>query len=240
MDRLTNAEELLDGPLDDPATLAGNLRDLRRINRVLGGVRLSRLAVDRLLSVAPTHLDDSPISIIDVGTGAADIPVALLADARRRGRTLEVVAVDSRPEVLDAARAARPGLEDVEGLSLGLSDGRSLPNPDRSFDIAHSSLVIHHLEPDDAVALLVEMARVARLGIVVNDLNRGRVHLAGAWLIGHLLTGNRYTRNDGPLSVRRAYRRREMRELLDKAGLRPVGVFGGFAGHRYAIAAIRA
>jgi hypothetical protein len=240
MDRLTNAEELLDGPLDDPAALAGNLRDLRRINRALGGVRLSRLAIDRLVSVAPTHLDDSPISIVDVGTGGADIPVALLADARRRGRTLEVVAVDSRPEVLEAARAARPGLESIEGLSIRVSDGRSLPHPDRAFDIAHASLVLHHLEPDDAVALLVEMARVARLGIVVNDLNRGRVQWVGAWLVSHALTWNRYTRHDAPLSVLRAYRRREMRDLLDKAGLRPVGEFGGFIGHRYAIAAIRA
>lgn len=240
MDRVTNGEELLDGPLDDPAALAGNLRDLRRINRALGGVRLSRKAVDRLLSAAPMHLDDSPISIIDVGTGGADIPVALLADARRRGRTLEVVAVDSRPEVLDAARAALPGLEGHQGLSIGLSDGRSLPHPDRAFDIAHASLVLHHLEPDDAVKLLAEMARVARLGIVVNDLDRGRIHWVGAWLIGHLLTRNPYTRYDAPLSVARAYRPREMRELLAGAGLRPVGEFGGFVGHRYAIAAIRA
>jgi ubiquinone/menaquinone biosynthesis C-methylase UbiE len=239
VDRLSHVEELLDGPLDDPAALAGNLRDLRRVNRLLGGVRLSRLAIDLLLRVAPTHLDLGLTSIIDVGTGAADIPVALLADARRRGRRLEVIAVDARPEVLETARAIRPALGRIAGLALGVSDGRSLPHPDRSIDIAHASLLIHHLEPDEAVALLVEMARVARVGVVVNDLNRGRMHWLGAWLIGHLLTGNRYTRRDAPLSVRRAYTRREMRGLLAQAGLRPVGEFGGFVGHRYAIAAIR-
>jgi ubiquinone/menaquinone biosynthesis C-methylase UbiE len=240
VDRLSRVEELLDGPLDDRAALAGNLRDLRRVNRLLGGVRLSRLAIDLLLRVAPTHLDLSPTSIIDIGTGAVDIPVALLADARRRGRRLEVIAVDARPEVLEVARAIRPALGRIAGLALGVSDGRSLPHPDRSIDIAHASLLIHHLEPDEAVALLVEMARVARVGVVVNDLNRGRMHWLGAWLIGHLLTGNRYTRRDAPLSVRRAYTRREMRGLLALAGLRPVGEFRGFVGHRYAIAAIRA
>lgn len=239
MDRLKNAEELLDGPLDDPAVLAGNLRDLRRVNRLLGGVRLSRLAMDRLLSVAPISLDARPISIIDVGTGGADIPVALLADARRKDRRLRMVAVDARPEVLDAARAIRPAIDRVEGLELCVADGGSLPFPDRTFDIAHASLLIHHLEPDDAVSILAEMARVARLGIVVNDLDRGRIHWLGAWLIGHLLTRNPYTRFDGPLSVRRAYTPREMRELLARAGLRPVGRFGGFIGHRYAFAAIR-
>jgi ubiquinone/menaquinone biosynthesis C-methylase UbiE len=240
VDRLSHVEELHDGPLDDPAALAGNLRDLRRINRLLGGVRLSRLAIDRLMMVAPTHLDLRPMSIIDVGTGAVDIPVALLADARRRGRRLEIIAVDARPEVLETARAIRPALGRVPGLALGVSDGRSLPHPDRSIDIAHASLLLHHLEPDDAIALLVEMARVARVGVVVNDLNRGRMHWLGAWLVAHLLTRNRYTRRDGPLSVRRAYTRREMRGLLARAGLRPVGEFDGFVGHRYAIAAIRA
>ena len=240
MDRLTHAEELLDGPLDDPIALAGNLRDLRRINRALGGVRLSRLAIARLLSAAPARVDASAASIIDIGTGGADIPVALLADARRNRRRLEIVAVDSRAEVLEAARTVRPGLARVGGLVLGVSDGRSLPHADQAFDIAHTSMVVHHLAPDEAVALLREMARVARLGIVVNDLDRGRAHWIGAWLISHLLTRNPYTRRDAPLSVRRAYTPGEMRALLAQAELRPVGEFGGFVGHRYAFAAIRA
>ena len=46
MDRLADAVELLDGPLDDQATLAGNLRDLARVNRWLGGASLSGPAID--------------------------------------------------------------------------------------------------------------------------------------------------------------------------------------------------
>lgn len=241
MDRLTNAEELLDGPLDDPEVLAGNLRDLRRVNRLLGGVRLSRLAIDRLTFGAPSgDPGRSPdVLLLDVGTGGADIPIALLADARRRGRRLRIVGIDARPEIIDAAYAARPGLASVPGLTLAASDGRSLPYPDRSFDIVHASLVTHHLEPQDAMALLAEMARVARIGVVVNDLDRGRLRWCGAWLIAHLLTRNAYTRNDGPLSVRRAYTRRETRDLLASAGLRPVAELRDVLRHRYAIAAVR-
>jgi hypothetical protein len=82
MERLAGVEEILDGPLDDPDAVAGNLRDLRRVNRLLGGTRLSRLAIDRLWP------DGTPLSVVDVGTGGADIPVSLLADAARRGRSL--------------------------------------------------------------------------------------------------------------------------------------------------------
>lgn len=234
MERLADVEELLDGPLDDPDVLTGNLVDLRRINRLLGGVRLSRLAVDRLTNGA------NEISILDVGTGGADIPVALLADARRRGRGLRVVAIDSRAEVIAAAKAARPSLDAIAGLQLELADGRSLPYADGSFDVAHCSMVVHHLAPAEAASLLREMARVARSGIVVNDLARSRPAWLWARLITNLLTRNPYTRNDAPLSVRRAYTRREMRGLLSDAGLKPVAEFGDLFGHRYAIAAVPA
>jgi ubiquinone/menaquinone biosynthesis C-methylase UbiE len=238
MRRLANAAELLDGPLDDAHALAGNLRDLRRVNALLGGVRLSRQAIDRLVGTAAGA--GGGIELLDVGTGGADIPVALLADWRRKGRRLAVTAIDDRAEVLAAARVARPGLDEVEGLHLEVADGRALPYDDRAFDVAHSSLVIHHLEPGDAVRLLGEMARVSRRGVVVNDLTRGRLRWIVAWLLGRLATRNRYSRHDGPLSVRRAYTAVEMHALLAVAGLRPIATRRDLFRHRYAIAAVRA
>ena len=222
-------KELLDGPLADPAEIEANLRDLSFINRTTGGASLSIRAVRELLPTGG--------SVLDVGTGAADIPALLLADAGRRGVPIQLTATDSRQEVLDATLAIRPSLRRIPGLTLGLADGLRLSWPDASFDVAHASMVIHHLEPADAIAFLRELRRVARRGIVVNDLARGRLAWLGGWLLTHTLAASRYTRHDGPLSVRRAYTRVEMEALLRRAGLEPVRTFMGFAGHRYAIAA---
>lgn len=232
MDRLTDVPELLDGPLDDPAALVGNLRDLRRINRWLGGVALSADAIEALTA------DRAGLSILDVGTGGADIPVALLARAGRSG-TLRIVGLDSRPEVLAAATLADRAVTETDGLTLQVGDGRSLPYPDDAFDVVHASLVLHHLDGDDGAALLTEMARVGRLGIVINDLQRSRLAWLGAWLVGHVLTRNRYTRHDAPLSVRRAYRVEEALALVRGTGLVPVRTIRGLFRHRYAIAAMR-
>jgi SAM-dependent methyltransferase len=227
MDRLTGVSELLDGPLDDPAALDGNLRDLARINRLTGGTRLSVRAIDAFGAVT---------TILDVGTGGADIPMTLLARARAAGRPLAIAATDSRPEILAAARRVRPAIDRAAGLELAVADGRRLPYPDRSFDVAHASMVTHHLEPDEVVRFLRELRRVSRRGIVMNDLVHARQFWLGGWLIVHAIGTSRYTRHDGPVSVRRAYSRTELRAMLAVAGLTPVAELAGFAGHRVAIA----
>ncbi len=234
MRRLAGAHELLDGTLDDERVLRGNLRDLARINRWFGGARASRRAVERLLGARTV-----PHTLLDVGTGAADIPLALIGAFGERGRTLAVTAVDARPEVIDAARSLQPRLATTPGLELAVSDGLELPWPDRAFDIVHCSLVVHHLEPSEAISLLREAARVARLGVVVNDLVRARRHWIAARVLLPLMTRNRFTRHDGPLSVRRAYTRVELRALLAGAALRPIAEVVAPAGHRVAIAAVQ-
>jgi ubiquinone/menaquinone biosynthesis C-methylase UbiE len=240
MERLADAEELLDGALDDPAALIGNLRDLRRVNRWLGGVTLSAKAIDAIVGDGrPAEPVAPPITGLDVGTGGADIPVALLERAARRGARLEITGIDNRPEVLAAAVGADRRLTAAAGLTLHVGDGRSLPYPDGAFDVVHCSLVVHHLAPADVEGLLREMSRVARRGVVVNDLVRGRLAYVGAWLLAHLLTTNRYTRHDGPLSVQRAYTLAELVSAIEGAGLRIVARERGLFGHRWAIAAIR-
>lgn len=226
--RRSDAPELLDGPVLDPTVLAGNLRDLERVNRRLGGLALSRRAIEHLGSGTPR------LEVLDVGTGGADIPAGLLAG---RAPVSRVTALDSRAEILEAALARRPDLGARDDLTLRLGDGRSLPFPDGAFDIVHASLVVHHLLPPDVVALLREMRRVARLGVVVNDLLRSRVAYLGAWLLAHAATGNRYTRHDAPISVRRAYTLPELESLVIEAGLVIDRRWFGVARHRVAIAA---
>ena len=239
MRRLTDAHEHLDGALADPGVLDGNLRDLRRINRRFGGSGLSVRALRALVTAAGGSASDlDPVRILDVGTGACDIPFAI-ADAGGPWRSVDVTAIDSRPEVIDAARRIEPRLADRSNIQLRVADGRSLPFENGAFDVAHASLVLHHVADDEAVAFLGELSRVARVGVVVNDLTRGTLPWLGAWLVLHAMTRNPYTLHDGPLSVRRAFTPAEARQLVDEAGLRIVAEDAGFAGHRWAIAAVR-
>lgn len=202
--RRSDARELLDAPRADDHEVATNLRDLARLNRLPGGVRSSIGAIDRL-GGGREHL-----RIVDVGTGLADMPLAF---ARRGWRT---VGVDSHPQVLDVARRV---VTDGPCVELVEADARALPLDDGTFDVAHCSLLLHHLDPDDAVTALREMSRVARDGVVVNDLRRGVLPLAATGVAVALLGRCRATRADGIASVRRAYTLGELDELLGDAGL---------------------
>jgi ubiquinone/menaquinone biosynthesis C-methylase UbiE len=239
MRRLVDAREHLDGVLTDPQTLDGNLRDLRRVNRRFGGSALSLRAL-RAVTDGPRPFDGTrQLRVLDVGCGSADIPLAFTA-LDGPWASIHVTAVDSRPEILDAARRIDPRLAHRTDVELQVADGRSLPFADRAFDVAHASLVLHHLGQTDAVGFLRELARVSTMGIVINDLERGAANWLGTWLVLHVLSRNPYTLHDGPLSVRRAFTSAEMRDLLQEAGLRPVAQFAGFAGHRWAIGAVPA
>jgi hypothetical protein len=63
------------------------------------------------------------------------------------------------------------------------------------------------------------MDRISRHGFILNDLRRGRLGYAAAWLAAHATTRNRLTRNDAPLSIRRAYTPGELADLLRRAGV---------------------
>ncbi len=232
MRRLAGATERLDGPLE-PRLLRGTLRDLERVNRMLGGAALSWRAIEPY----GRPVGSAPLRVLDVGTGAGDIPRSLIKTAAAHAVPLEILATDVRREIVDVARERSRGLP---GLTVATAPEDRIDADDRSFDIVHASLVLHHLEPAPAVALLREMGRVARSAVVVNDLTRAPLWLIGAWLLTRIATRNEYTRHDAPVSVRRAYTSRELAALARRAGLEPVAHHWAVPPYRYAIVFRRA
>lgn len=208
----SNQLELMDENIEDVDELAENFRDIQRVNGLLGGTAIILRHLPALIGPHPRQ----PISILDLATGSADIPVAIVRWARRRNVPISIVASDASPPILDLAQASSAPYPEI---ATARYDARQVPLPDRQFDIVLCSLSLHHFDRDDAVRVLSEMRRLARRGFILNDLRRGRIGYAAAWLASRLTTRNRLTRNDAPLSVRRAYTTGELDSLLRRAGV---------------------
>ena len=215
--RAAHAVEMLDRPAPF-ADLAQSLADIARLNALCGGRHITLTHVKRLLARAPR---DQPITVLDVGTGGADIPRALARWARRAGRRIRILALDRDPSMLAFARHAAASYPEIVLLQ---GDALALPVRRRSIDLVISALTLHHLEPAAARRHLGEMDTAARVGLVVNDLVRSRIAYVTVWLATRALTRNRISRHDGPLSVLRAYTPDEVRILCEQAGLLAVRV----------------
>lgn len=151
-----------------------------------------------------------------MGTGSADIPVAARRWAAQRGVDLRITAVDLHPTTLDLARLHAGG---DEGITLVQADALRLDDlyAPGAFDYVHAGMFLHHLPQEQVCACLRSMNRLARVGIIWNDLLRSRLSLV---LLAPLLIGQpRMVRHDAPASVRAGFTRREVLEAASHAGI---------------------
>lgn len=207
--RLDGAAERMDAEDVDAALLDDSLRHLEQVNRLLGA---RRAVLRELHALWPAH---GAAVLLDVGTGAADLPLAIAEHARRRGRSARIVGLDRH-----AATAALAARRAGDRISVARADALALPIADRSVDFALLSMTLHHLEAGEREAALAELGRVARRAVIVGELERCWPNYLGARLLAATLwRSNPITRHDGPVSVLRSFTPDELVRIARRAGL---------------------
>jgi ubiquinone/menaquinone biosynthesis C-methylase UbiE len=219
----TYQSEILDDHVPEQAVVDKIYAFLTGVNRYLGGARAT---IARFEEFSRTWRTGERIEVLDVASGAADIPRALLAWAHQRGFDLRVTAVDVSLSALDYARRSEPR---DRRLRLVCADVRCVPCREGAYDYVTSALFFHHLTDEQIVGTLRSFERIASRGIVVNDLVRSRRAYLWTWLLTRPF--HPILAHDGPLSVRRALRPAEMRALASQAELPWLTVRQHF-GHR--------
>jgi len=196
--------EILDDPDVDPALVVRSITDVMLANAVFGG-RSS--VIDELkltLKALPRRA-----TLLDVGTGLGDIPCQARKVARKHGIELTTVGLDSAIELTQACRGS---------LTLTVcADALRLPFADHSIDVVMCSQVLHHFAGEDALTLLREMNRVARVRVIVSDIHRSWIAAAGLWLASFPLRFHAVSRHDGVVSVMRGFTAEELRTTVTEA-----------------------
>ncbi|HYL97512.1 MAG TPA: methyltransferase domain-containing protein [Blastocatellia bacterium] len=204
-------EELLDAGVGSDLDVQQNLADLRLINKRLGGIAPTIKAFTAELD----RWNPKEISILDVGTGSADIPNAIIESCAGRGIKVTAVAVDWSARNLKAARQ----LGFSSAINLVQADALRLPFAPGSFDFVTASLFLHHFLDEQVVDLLGSFAKIARRAVIVNDLVRNLLPYYLFRIVSPMVASSFMTRHDGALSVLRGFTALELDQMAARAGL---------------------
>ncbi|RRA48726.1 methyltransferase domain-containing protein [Acidipila sp. EB88] len=204
-----SADEWLDEDHGSAREVASALRSLRFVNRWFGGDRVHHL----LLREAVRAMPYSPgprqeVHVLEVAAGRATALEAASRLLAADGITVRATLLDRQASHLPEHWPRNlPSPIPLQG------DALAIPLPARSVDIVSCCLFLHHLEPAEVLVLLGEALRVARVAVVINDLERTPAHFVLAKLFS-LVDPSRLSRHDGPVSVRRAYTAGELGAML--------------------------
>ena len=205
--------ELMDRPQPVSAELEADLLNLVSLNRHFGSHRLVRRFLRGWLQ------RDRCYRVLDLCTGAGDIPRMMLEWARLLGITLRIDAVDANDATLEIARkhsAAHPEISFLRDDVLKFESANS-------YDLVTCSLALHHFSEADAVRLLRRCRELSHRFVLVADLARHAGTTFGVWLLTALIYRDPMTQHDGRVSAQRAFSFSEMRALAQQAGWRDFG-----------------
>lgn len=217
--------ELMDLPQPVSEELRRDLANLASLNKWFGAygivdqfMRPWWRRAHRWQREAGERSQDDVLTILDLCTGAGDIPRHLMAKARLFGVRVRVMAVDFQAATLEIASSWSTGFPEIEFRRADvLDDAEPLPEA----DLVLCSLALHHFSEQDAVRLLRRCRRQARCAALVADLERRQLTRVGVGILTSTLYRDPMTVADARTSARRAFSRDEFGRLLDSAGWSP-------------------
>ncbi len=216
--RRSDGVEIMDdleyaGPL-----MVQTLYELEIINRWLGGNAVTIGALGKILE---NHNETSPITIADLGCGRGDMLLLIDTWARKKNRKVRLIGIDANPYIISVAKANLKGLPNIEFQSVNIF---SPEFESQKFDVVIGTLFYHHFTAEQLVSFFSTLRKQVTMGVVINDIHRHPLAFYSIKLLTRLFSKSSMVKFDAPLSVLRAFRKQELREILLKAGITDLSI----------------
>ena len=201
--------ELLDGDQIPFADILQNMQELNFINTWLGGHSIT------LSGFKQFSLPGKPITICEIGCGGGDNLRAIAAYCNKKGIEYKLIGIDLNPFCIETARQQTDTSIQAQWFVSDYKEVLFVEKP----DILFSSLFCHHFKEDELILQLQWMQQNSKLGFFINDLQRNNIAYYAIKLLTGLFSKSYLVKHDAPLSVARAFIRKEWKELLSAAGI---------------------
>ena len=174
--------------------------DLDRVNRVLGGNQITLSGLQKLLR---NSLWQEPLKILDVGCGNGSMLRNVALWGRQRNIRMELLGVDLNATAIEIAREQS---SDFPEISFRVMDVLSTRFSEWNFDVILCTLTLHHFRDEEIFEFLERLSDKARIGLVINDLERNKAAYFLFRVFSALFLKNRISRSDGLTSILRSFR----------------------------------
>ena len=189
------------------------LRELDFINQWLGGNAVTLNAIQKVWKDIPK---EQSISIADLGCGSGEMLRLIAKKALHQNRNAQLTGIDANPHIVRYALNHSSNFTNIKFEALNIFSNEFLS---RDLDIVIATLFLHHFSEQQLINFFVSVKKQTRIGIIVNDIHRHPfAYYSIKWLTA-LFSKSSMVKYDAPLSVLRAFKRKELQTILEKAGI---------------------
>ncbi len=198
MERRHDSEIMDDFSIQDER-IDSALRELKTINILLGGKATTKKGF-RILRKKKSLA--GRLTVLDAGAGGADV-------FENGSDQDSITALDKNPRTCLY-------LIKHSAYNVICGDVIDIPFKEKSFDVVHGSLFLHHFTEDQIVRMMQSFSHIARQGIIINDLRRSWLALTGIKILTLLFSRSGMVKHDAPLSVQRGFTKNELLRIVNK------------------------
>lgn len=207
-------KELLDDFSVNSTELEQNLDEMAFFNRWNGSKRLLLSALDDLAQENKKVFKETKLTLADLGCGEGDLLREINSWARKNKYSLQLIGIDASSQVLNFAREKSHFLPEISYQTMDILSNEF---SNQQFDIITLNSVCHHFDDASLLRLLNKIKDQVRIAIVINDLQRSFFSYFFIKYFTKFFSYSNLAKNDGPVSVLRAFHRCEWIDLLKKS-----------------------
>jgi SAM-dependent methyltransferase len=200
----TTSTEIMDDFSLEGEELREALDKIASINQLLGGNKVTLDGIQQLLGNVSLN---ETITIVDIGCGNGDMLRTLAQYAEKSGLVFELIGIDANGFTVNHAQQLSA---EYENISFRYEDIFDPSFKEVKADLFLCTLTLHHFKNEEIEYLLPLFYKNARLGIVINDLQRSGLAYRLFQLLCFVFRLNMMSREDGLISILRGFTKEEL------------------------------
>ena len=214
----TTQVEIMDDFEMEGEILQNALDKIAKINQLLGGNKLTLEGVKKLLDLHPPK---QKITVVDVGCGNGDLLRVLANYFDQKGLQCTLIGIDANKFTINYARKLSAHYPNISYRCEDIFD-KSFEN--LKYDIVLCTLTLHHFKDNEIIRLLKIFKDNAKMGIVINDLQRSGISYRLFQGLCFVFRLNVMSRKDGLVSILRGFKKPELEAFSNKLNIKSYSI----------------